>query len=211
MTPAWFPDTRSVNGPSYQSYWHNGDNGFNYAWLEVVPGANLSFAIATNLTGGFDPPVGPARPAVNAMKQHCVDLHEHYEMIGIMGRNFSDSATVSFGAGSVGSLPRVNDENFSTGASFNSAGSAIKFTFPSSRVVNKVHLSNNDGKIRKFAIDKWVQSGQVGGWVTVKEVPVVIRDAVVVLPSSTSTQFRLRVLDAVRFPVTVDEFWLMSY
>lgn len=208
MTPAWFLSTRLINGSNYQGYWHNGDNTFNYAWLEVIPGQRLSFAIATNLTGGDS---SPSRSAINAMKTHCIDIHEHYNMIAIMGRDLSNSASAGFGAGSVGSMTYLNDRNFSTGASFNSAGSAIKLTFGSAKTIVKAHLSNEDGKIRKYAIDKWVAGSPVSGWVPIKEVTTFARDVALTVPTSTSTQFRLRVLEATSWPVKVDEFWLMPY
>lgn len=209
MTPAWMLSTRTINGVSNQGFWHNGDNGYNYAWLEVLPGANLSFAIATNVgSGGTNSPGGPA---INAMKSHCIDLHEHYNMIAIMGRDLSFGGAASFSAGSLGSVTKLNDRDFSSQTTFYTASSAARINFGASKTVRKFHISNEDGKIRKYSVDKWVVGNPVSGWVSIYQGTTIPRDTAITVPTSTATQYRLRVTEATSWPVKVEEFWLMAY
>lgn len=208
MTPAWLLSNRNINGANYQGFWHNGDNGYNYAWLEVLPGANLSFAIASNLGSGNSSPSGPA---INAMKTHCIDVHEHYDMIGIMGRDFAGTGLASFSAGSLGSVANLNDRNFSTTATFYTAGSAAKIAFSSTKTVRKFHLSSPEGKIRKYTIDKWVVGTPLSAWIPIYTGTTAKRDQAITVTTSSATQFRLRILEATSWPVKVEELWLMSY
>lgn len=210
MTPAWFPSTITHNNTSVSTRWHNGDNGFNYAWLEVAPtaGTGLSYAVMTNIGRGTG---SPASPAINRMREHCIDIDEHYNMIDRITSNLSyNKGRTAFG--NVTGSMYINDNNFRTGASFPAAGSAISINFPSSTSVGYVHVSDPERKIKRYSIDRWSQgAGGIGGFVSFFEGTTVPRDGTVRIPTTSSTSFRLRILEATSYPVKVEEFWLLPY
>ena len=210
MTPAWIPGTRTVNNVSIPMFWHNGDNGFNNAWLEVIPtaGTGVSFAIATNVTSLTSG--SPGAEAVNDMKKHCIDIVEHFNAIYHINSDLNFGKPASWSAGSVTYATRINDHNYSTNTQFNGPNAAVKIVFPATTTVRRYHISNPDKKVTSYAVERWYQpQGGVGGWVTVASGTTINNDGVFTVSATSSTQYRLKIKTATSWPVAIEEFWLL--
>lgn len=210
MTPAWIPGTRTVNNVSQNMFWHNGDNGFNHAWLEVLPsvGTGASFAIATNVTSLTSG--SPGDEAVGDMKQHCIDIMEHFIALTSINADLNFGKPASWSAGNVTNAARINDHNYSTASVFSGPNAAVKITFPSTTTVRRFHVANPDKKVTSYAVERWYSpNGGAGGWVTVATGTTINNDAVWAIDATSSTSYRLKIKTATSWPISIEEFWLL--